>query len=178
MFILKQIFKFFSVLNSNQKPEELAGGIAFALLLGLVPAGNLTWWGVIILTYFLKVNFGIEMLFLVLFKLLAFLVAGPQNSLGVWILTQPSLQGLFTRWANTPIVPFTRFNNGLVMGGLVIGILAWLPSFFLFQSLVKAYRKHLQEKIAKSKFVKAIKKAPLISGLVRLSAKASKLKNA
>ncbi len=178
MFILKQIVKFLSVLNSNKKPDELAGGMAFAFLLALIPAGNLTWWFILFFTYFLKVNFGIEMLFLLIFKLIVFVVAGPQNVLGVWILSQPSLQGIFTSWSNIPIVPFTRFNNGLVMGGFVAGVLLWAPMFFLFKSLVEVYRKKLQNKFANSKFIKAIKKAPLISTLIKVGTKASNLTQA
>ena len=43
-----------------------------ALLLALIPSGNLLWFCLFVLTFFLKINLGAELLFLALFALSAY----------------------------------------------------------------------------------------------------------
>jgi uncharacterized protein (TIGR03546 family) len=64
---------------------------------------------------------------------------------------------------NAPFVPFTRFNNTLVAGGLAAGIILWIPVFVLITALVPLYRNSFLPKIARSKAIKALKELPLIS---------------
>jgi len=66
---------------------------------------------------------------------------------------------------NMPFVPFTKFNNTLVMGGLVGGAVLWLPFFFLFMALIPLYRNHVAAKIRNSKIVNRILKFPLLKML-------------
>jgi uncharacterized protein (TIGR03546 family) len=64
-----------------------------------------------------------------------------------------------------PFVPFTSFNNTLVAGGLVGGIVLWLPVFLLFMALIPLYRNTIAAKIRNSKIVKAIAKFPFFSAI-------------
>jgi uncharacterized protein (TIGR03546 family) len=61
-----------------------------------------------------------------------------------------------------PFVPFSNFNNTLVMGGVAAGIILWIPSFFLFKTLIPLYRNHVAPKIRESKIIKKIAKFPLL----------------
>jgi uncharacterized protein (TIGR03546 family) len=65
-----------------------------------------------------------------------------------------------------PFVPFTGFNNTLVAGGLVAGIVLWIPVYFLIRPLVPFYRKSLGPKIKNLKLVQNITKVPLISSIL------------
>jgi hypothetical protein len=55
-----------------------------------------------------------------------------------------------------PFVPFTNFNNTLVMGGLAGGIALWLPVFLIFMGFISLYRHTLGPKIRSLKFVQAV----------------------
>jgi uncharacterized protein (TIGR03546 family) len=173
--IIKWIINLLKVLNSNQNPAELAAGIAFAFLLALVPADNLLWYVLLIITFFLRVHMGTQLIFLAIFKLIAPVFDAVLHPLGYAILTIPSLQGFFTKLYNTPLVPFTKFNNTIVMGGLVAGVVLWVPLFILFLVLVKMYRDKLMAAIQNSKIVKGFMNLPLISMLVKGAGKASGL---
>jgi uncharacterized protein (TIGR03546 family) len=61
-----------------------------------------------------------------------------------------------------PFVPFTNFNNTLVMGGLVSGIVLWLPVFLFFMGFIPLYRNTIAPFIKNLKFVQAISKSPLL----------------
>lgn len=177
MNIAKWIINLVKILNSNQAPGQVAGGIAFAFMLALIPANNLLWIVLFIFTFFLKIHNGIESLFLILFKLIAFLFDPLLDTIGYSVLTIPSFYNFFTTLANVPLMPFSRFNNTIVMGGLVLGIMLWIPIYVLSLGLIKLYRNKLKTAIENSKIVKGFLKLPLISFIVRLVSKASSLSN-
>ncbi len=169
--IIKWIVRFFQSLNSNQRPGEIAGGIAFAFLLALMPPGNLFWMALFFLTFFLKINNGIMMIFIALFKIFAWTLDPVLHAVGYQVLTVPALQAFFTSFYNLPLGPMTKFNNTIVMGGFVTGVLLWVPVFILFLWLVGLYRSKWAEKIRNSRLVQFFMKAPVISGIVNMLGK-------
>ena len=42
------------------------------------------------------------------------------DALGLKVLREPSLSGLWTQMYNAPLIPWTRFNNSMVMGATVL----------------------------------------------------------
>ena len=152
-------------LNANRKPFEVAGGMACALLLALVPAGNLLWIALFVLTLFLKINLAVMLLFLALFSLIIPLADPLLHRLGLLVLTQPDLFDLFTELYNVPLLPFTRFNDSVVMGSFLAGIVLFVPALLLFRFLVVTYRKSWQPKLAENKVVKSIARIPIVSKL-------------
>jgi uncharacterized protein (TIGR03546 family) len=170
--MIKAIAKLIVALNGNVKKSQVAAGFAWGLLLGIVPAGSFIWIVILLVTFFFRHNHGAMLLGMVVFKLLSPLAASPIDSLGWGILHMDSLQPLFTTMYNMPFVPFTKFNNTLVAGGLVSGIVLWLPAFLLFMALVPLYRNTLAPKIRNSKIVQKIAKFPLIGAISSAVSKA------
>ena len=164
MFV-KWIAALIVAVNANSRAGEVAAGVSFALLLALIPGGNLLWPVLFVLTFLLKINLAAELLFLALFKLAVPLADGLLHRLGALVLTRPFLSELFTGAYNLPILPFSRFNNTVVMGGLVAGLLLWLPVFLLFRHLVILYRRTLRDRIAESRPVKALARVPLVASI-------------
>ncbi len=152
-------------LNANRKPFEVAGGMAFGLLLAMLPAGNLLWIALFVLTLFLKINLAILFLFLAIFSLVVPFADPLFHRLGIVILTHPDLYDLFTSLYNVALVPFTRFNDSVVMGSFISGILLFIPALFLFRFLVIRYRTTWQPKLAENKLVKSIARIPIVSKL-------------
>lgn len=149
--------------NANNRAGEIAAGVSFALLLALIPSGNLLWFLLLFITFGLKIHLGAQLLFLALFKLLAPLSDGLLHRLGLLVLNQPMLANLFTKAYNLPLLPLSRFNNTVVMGGLIAGIVLWMPVFLLFRQLVIIYRRRLRDKIAGSRLVQSLRRVALIA---------------
>jgi uncharacterized protein (TIGR03546 family) len=162
MFV-KWIATLIVTINANNRAGEVAAGISCALLLALIPSGNLLWIALFIITFLLKVNLAGELLFLALFKLLAPLTDGLLHKLGAWVLNLPSFSSAFTTAYNLPLLPLSRFNNTIVMGGIIAGLLLWIPVFLLFRWLVILYRRRLRDLIVGSKLVKALGRVPLVA---------------
>jgi uncharacterized protein (TIGR03546 family) len=165
--LIRAIAKVLVAINSNQRAGEIASAVALGFLLALIPAGNLLWWFILILTLFLKINLAAELLSLALFKLIAPLFDGTLHEVGYSVLTTTFLQGLFTSFYNIPIIPFTRFNNSVVMGGLIVGLVLLVPLYLLFKWLVRLYRQRIRDRIANSKIVKAFQRLPIVSTVIK-----------
>ena len=174
--IAKVIIKLIRILNSNQKVGEVAGGIACGIMLALIPSMNLLWFTLLLVTYLIKVNFAAELLFLAIFKPIVPLADPALHNLGTLVLAFGPLQSFYTLIYNLAVVPFTRFNNTIVMGGLIAGILLWVPLFFLFKFLVTLYREKIRDKIKDSKFVKWLTRLPIVSGLIKVFARAGSIR--
>lgn len=168
---LKLITKFLAGINANKRPGEIAAGIAFGFLLAAQPG-----WTIVAIIFFaiafiLKIYMPALFLSLFLFSLASPVLDIPSDLLGGFILNLPALQGVFTTLYNLPLVPYTRFNDTLVMGGIALGIIAWLPLFFAFRVLVGIYRNTVRKKIVSSVFFKAFMKFPFVSKIFKLIGK-------
>jgi uncharacterized protein (TIGR03546 family) len=161
--VIKVVAKLAVALNSNVSKTQVAAGIAWGMLLGLVPPGNFFWIIVFLVSFFFTVHHGLKLACMALFILIAGICAPLIDTLGWEILHLEPLQPLLTTMYNMPFVPFTRFNNTLVAGGLAAGIALWLPLFVLMLPVIALYRNTLAPKIRKSKVFMTIAKFPLFA---------------
>lgn len=138
--LLKQIFSFFKLLNSDTGTYQLASGLALGIVLGFAPALSLQTLLIIFICFFFRVQLGAATLSAFFFKFIAYLFDPISNLLGRVILESNALRELFIKMYNIPLLPLTRFNNSIVMGSAVIS-LALAPIFFvIFKSLIIKYR--------------------------------------
>jgi uncharacterized protein (TIGR03546 family) len=163
--IITWFAKIFVAINSNKKTSQVALAISFAFLLALIPKANLFWISLFTLTFFLKINQAVEMVFLAVFSMLLGFLDIFLDKIGFAILTVSSLGDFFTRLFNTPFFFLTKYYNSIVMGGLVVGLVMFVPIYFLAKYLVDIYRDKVREKIANNKFVKAVSKQPILMGV-------------
>jgi uncharacterized protein (TIGR03546 family) len=163
--MINAIAKLIFALNGNVKKSQIAAGFAWGLLLGLVPAGNFFWVALLLLSFFFRHNHGSKLLSMALLKLFSPFLAPLLDLLGWEVLHLAALQPFFTTMYNMPFVPYTRFNNTLVAGGLVGGIVLWIPVFCLFMAFVPFYRNRVAPGIRNIKLVKAIAKMPFLKAV-------------
>ncbi len=170
MFI-KWIVNILKALNSNQNPQEIAAGVAFGFLLALIPSGNLLWFLLLCIVLLFRVNSAIMFIFIAILKPFVFLIDPFLHTVGYAILTQESFFNFFTKLYNIPFVFLTKFNNTIVFGGLIVGLILWIPIFILFSFLVKKYRDKVMAAILNSKIYKSFINLPIISSIVKLTSK-------
>ena len=174
--IIKWIIKTIAALNSNNRPGEVAAALTMGTLLAMLPADNITWLAILAATFFLKINFGAEMVMTAVLKPFAPLFDPFFDLAGYKILTAEPLIPFFTKLNSMPVFPFTGFNNTVVIGSLVIMILLSVPLFFLFKILLKLYREKVRDRIMSSSIIRRIGKLPLVSKIVWIFRKALELK--
>lgn len=156
-FLLKQIFGFLKLLNSDTGTNQLAAGVCCGLILGFAPAFSLQTILVIALLFFFRIQIGAATIFAFFFSFIAWILDPVTHQLGMAVLEMEPLKPLFTEMYNMPLVPLTRFYNSIVMGSAIISILLSPFLFVLSKILIEKYRATVVARFKQTKFWKAIK---------------------
>jgi len=152
----------FRALNANANPGEIAHAFSIALLLGFLPKNNLLWYLFFIFFLFVRINKGAYFLLMILFSMIASTFDPIFNSFGYKVLTLPALEGFFGTLIEIPFVGFTRFNNTIVMGSLISGIVLYIPMYIFGRFFVKFWRSTIAARLRKSPVLKAFYNLPLV----------------
>lgn len=161
MLIVKFLLKFIRVLNAAATPRAIAGGLCLGAVAGITPTASLHNLPVLLLALMLNVNFSSAMLGWGLFSVFSYIGDPLFNKIGLALLTAPGLKPLWTALYNTPVVPWTKFNNTLTLGSLAFALAAFWPLFFFFIWAVKKYRERVLAVVQKWKITQALKASKL-----------------
>ena len=159
--LLKLLQSLFKTLHSEGTPGQVAAGMVLGAGIGLTPllsAHNLLLFAAIVL---LNVSFGGGMLGIALFTPVGFLLDPIFDRIGLALLQTPGLKGMWTAWYNTPIVPYTNFNNSVTLGSLVTWLVATVPLYFVARWAIARYRATYGDRVMNSKFMKGLKASKL-----------------
>lgn len=154
--ILRPLRLFIQAFVTESTPRQMAFGLALGVFVGLVPKGNLL---AIVLGTLLaatRVNLAIATFAIVLCSFCAAMFDSLFDRVGVFVLSQPSLQGMFTEMINTPFMPWTDFNNSIVMGSFVTGLMLIFPIYRLSRPLFEKYSDKLSKRIRQWRYAKLL----------------------
>ncbi len=154
--ILKQLFSFIRLLNSDTGNISLAMGMTCGFILGMTPVLSLHSFLVFLIIFFFRIQLGAALVTAFFFKFVAFLLDPIFHFVGSKVLEMESLNGFFTTLYNMPIIPYTRFNNSIVMGSAVVTFTLSPFVFILSQSLIIKYRETVLARFKNTKFWKAV----------------------
>lgn len=154
--ILKQLFSFIKLLNSDTGNISLAMGMTCGFILGMTPVLSLHSLLIFLFLFFFRIQIGAALVMAFFFKFVAFLLDPLFHVVGSQVLQMESLSGIFTQLYNMPIIPYTRFNNSIVMGSAVITFVLSPFVFILSQKMIIKYRETVLAKMKQTKFWKAV----------------------
>ena len=146
MFLLRPFRLFAKALLVDATPHQLALGLALGMLVGLVPKGNLLAMGLMVLLCSLRVNLSIGLMAAFVFSWADMILDPLTHAIGSSLLKNNSLRPLWTQMYDTAVLPWTDFNNTVVLGSFVLGVglfapvyLASRPLFALFVPRLTAW---------------------------------------
>ena len=155
--LLKLLQSLVKTLHSEGTPGQVAAGIALGAALGLTPLVNVHNLLIAALILVLNVSVGGALLGWAVFLPLGFLLDPMFDRIGRQLLLDtPALTPMWTAWFNAPVLPYTNFNNTIVLGSLVTWIAFSFPIFFAAQYGVARYRATLGERVRRSRFYQAV----------------------
>ncbi len=149
--------KLFKALNSSGKPWQLTGAIILAMFAGFLPSNSLILFDILFLALILNVNFGLFLLFSVIFGGIGYLFDPLFESLGYTVLTNESLNGFFTSLYNSAVFRWSAFNYTLVTGSLLVSLVLSLPMYFVLNKFVTLYRVQFGQKLNEWKLTRWMK---------------------
>lgn len=139
--VLARILK---ALNSETAPSQIAAAVALACVFGLTPLWTLHNAIVLLLVLWLRVNLSIFIVAWGLFTVLAFALDPVFDALGHAVLTADVLRPLWAALYGTDFGRLSDFNNTVVMGSLVVGLLLVPVVWYATVVLVRQYRGHIR----------------------------------
>jgi uncharacterized protein (TIGR03546 family) len=154
--ILKQLFTFIKLLNSDTGKLSLAMGMTCGFILGMTPVLSLHSLLIFLILFFFRIQIGAALVTAFFFKFTAFLLDPLFHYVGSKVLEMESLEGIFTQLYNMPLIPYTRFNNSIVMGSAVITFSLSPFVFIISMRLIEKYRDTVVARFEKTRFWKAV----------------------
>ncbi len=154
--LLKLIQSLIKTLHSEGTPGQVAAGMALGAALGLTPLMNVHNLIVVAIIMVVNVSFGGAMLGWAAFVPVGFLLDPLFHWFGLRLLEAASLRQLWTGWYNAPLMPYTNFNNTVVLGSVTGWLLLAVPIFFGARWGVARYRATLGARVQQSRLYKAI----------------------
>jgi len=132
---------FFKYLGRDNSDTQIALGIATGMLLGFIPAITLHWFIIFAVVLLVRMNLLAVLISFQIFTLVSWILFSPLEKLGFWVLTsQEALLPLFARAYHAPILPFTSFNHGTVMGTTIVSLLLFAPLVLVGRIMVHRLR--------------------------------------
>ena len=131
MFMLRPFRLFFKALVVDATPSQMAMGFALGVLVGLVPKGNLLAIGLMMLMCSLRVNLGVGLATVFATSWIGVLLDPISHRIGEFLLKNESLRPLWEEMYDTMLLPWTDFNNTVVLGSFSMGAAAFVPLYFL-----------------------------------------------
>ena len=161
--MISYIVKLLKALNTNSHPGEIAHAVAIGMLLGFMPKNNALWYLLFVFFLFVRVHKGALLLAVLAASLLARLFDPLFDAIGYAVLTFSPLEPVYAALLDIPFVAFTKFNNTVVAGAVVSGLILYIPVYILIRILTKSWRTHIAPALARSKFMQAFYQIPFIS---------------
>lgn len=166
--MIKPLTKLIRALSSNTRPGAIAHAVSCGILLGFLPKNNLLWYVLFVFILFMNIQRGAYALCILLGSALTVFLDPVFDSVGYSVLTAEGMRSAYAALLNIPFVAFTKFNNTVVMGAFVCGIIAYVPFYFLGRLFVWLRRKFFAEKVRKLKITAVLKNLPLIQKIVEM----------
>jgi uncharacterized protein (TIGR03546 family) len=146
IWLIRQFLYLRKAITAVDSPRQVALGFALGMLLGLMPKGNLL---VVLLSMVIlscRMNLAVAMLSTLTFSGVGMLADPLTHRLGLALLEWPLLRPLWTRLYSLPLVPWTDFNNTVVLGSFVLGLALLYPAYHLAWTVCERRRIKRAEK--------------------------------
>ncbi len=160
--MLKWIANLFKSLNANQNPAEMAHALALGVMLGFMPKNNALWYLILVFFMFVRINKPTYLLTLLVVSYFAWIFDPLFSSIGYEVLTFKPMESVFAFLVDVPFVGFTKFNNTIVMGSFLLGLVCYIPFYVLGYFFVKFWRAKIAPGFIKSPLYKAVQNLPVI----------------
>lgn len=155
-FLLRPLRSLSQCLTEADSPRHLALGVALGVLVGLVPKGNLLAPLLMTGVALVRVNLAAVACAALAVSWIGVWVDPLTHQLGMWLLHARPLAPLWTALYDLPVVPWTRFNNTVVLGSLALGLLLAAPAYWGTKPLFARYLPAVRERLRRLRIVQIL----------------------
>ena len=166
--MIKYVTSFFRAINANAHPGDIAHAVALGLFLAILPKNNLTFTFLFFLSIFIRINKGAFFISFILFGFVTPFMDVLINNIGFWAVQLSFLRPIFIALEKIPFVALFKLSNTMVLGGIIWGLILYIPVYILTRIIIAKYRKYMQPAV-NVKGVGLLDKIPLLRHLTKIS---------
>ena len=166
--MIKYVTSFFRAINANAHPGDIAHAVALGLFLAILPKNNLTFTFLFFLSIFIRINKGAFFISFILFGFVTPFMDVLINNIGFWAVQLLFLRPIFIALENIPFVALFKLSNTMVLGGIIWGLILYIPVYILTRIIIAKYRKYMQPAV-NVKGVGLLGKIPLLRHFTKIS---------
>ena len=144
--------KFLRELNSSSSDKFISLAIALGLIYGFLPSSNLFSFIILIIMLIIRIPFGLFLASSAIFKTIGYFLDTIFDKTGYLVLT--SFTPFWEFVYNLPLMRWSGFNNTVVMGSLVWGIIIAIFLYIILNELIRVYREKVFSFLKKYKLLK------------------------
>ncbi|HEY6010931.1 MAG TPA: TIGR03546 family protein [Nitrospirota bacterium] len=167
--MLSMIAKLLKVLNSEADPFQISVALGLSMITGFLPMFTPLNLVILLLVLVLRVNISSYLLGAAFFSGIAWFLDPLFHHIGFAVLTAGALEGPWTAFYNTVIGRLQKFNNSVVMGGVVFSLVFFLPLVLVMNMAIRRYRQHVLVWVKKSRLMQIITASKFYSLYEKLS---------
>ena len=149
MFLLRPLRFLAQALLVDATPRQLAGGFALGMLIGLIPKGNLIAISLMTLFCALRINLAAGTAAIALFAWVGMFLDPISHRVGHYLLTQQALEPYWASLYGIKLMPWTAFNNTVVLGSTLIGLALLVPAYGLSRPVFARFAPGLADYVRK-----------------------------
>jgi uncharacterized protein (TIGR03546 family) len=138
--LLRPLMTLAMAILEEESARVLAASLTMGLVLGFVPKDNLIAAGLGVILLAWRFNLTLATTSAAFFSGIAAMLDPVADALGRSVLTHPSFAPTFAWLYELPLAPWTRFNNTVVMGSLLLALALASPMYLGALQLVLRYR--------------------------------------
>ena len=130
--------RFKGTVRGFDTPHQLGLGMALGVMVGLIPKDSLLPYALGVIAILSTANLLLFGIGVIVAHVVSPLLDHLTHVIGSWVLTFNPLEPVWAAMIEWPLMPWTRFNNTVVMGTLVLGILFAVPTYTMTRMVSRA----------------------------------------
>ncbi len=160
---------FLKELNSTANKNMISLAFVLGLISGFLPTFTVINYFIYLFILIFRIPIGLYSASFVFFTMFSYVLDPLFNKIGYFILTNSFLKSFWTFLYNMPLMRWSGYNNTLVMGSLISGILVGIVFYIFLSKYIAKYRQTVFPKIKKIKYLSWIVPSEEKKGILRIS---------
>lgn len=130
LFIYKTLKILIAAIRGSDSPKQIGFGIALGMMIGFLPKDSAFAMMFGLFVFATSVNLLATTLSVITFALIGSLCDPLFHQVGFFVLTHENLEATWIWLYQQPFSAWTRFNNTVVMGSLLVGLFLMFPIYY------------------------------------------------
>ena len=151
---------FLGTVRGVDTPRQLALGITFGMFVGLIPKDSLFAYSFGLLMLLSTANLLCGAVSGFAFSWIGMAIDAPAHAIGKWVLTNERFEATWAWLYQMPVVPWTRFENTVVTGSMIISFLVAMPLYIVSRYLFERFGAAFKQRISSNRVVRWLMGSP------------------